>query len=309
MADWAIECEGLTKDYSEKRAVWDLSLRVPAGSVYGLLGRNGCGKTTTIKLLLGMLHPTRGSCRVLGSPSDRMPEEIRRRVGYLAEDHPLYPLWRVRWLEQFCRAFYPRWDRALFRDTLDRFGVDPNQRVGKLSRGQRGLVALTLVLSGNPEVLILDDPSMGLDPVVRRQFLEAMVDLIQKEGRTVFLASHQLVDVERLADRIGIMEDGVLRVDCRTEEFVDSVRKVEIRVQDEMSRLERMPGFLGKEPRGNLLTAVFADLDDEKRKRLKELSPGHYEEIPLNLEEAFVAYAGRHVPKEFSRATAFAKGD
>jgi ABC-2 type transport system ATP-binding protein len=300
MSDWAIECQGLTKEFARTRAVWDLTLRVPRGGVYGLLGRNGCGKTTTIKLLLGLLAPTRGSCRVMGHDSLTMPEEVRERVGYLIEGHPLYRTWTVRRLADFTRALYRRWDGALFDETLRQFEIDPRSWVWSLSRGQRGMVALALVLATSPEVLILDDPALGLDAVARRRFLETMVKVIQSEGRTILFASHHLGDVERVADRIAVLDRGVLRVDCPTEEFIERVRRVEL--EGEAGKLENFPGLLDVEQRGSRVSLTLVNLDDEKRDRLRALAPSGFEEVPLNLEDAFIAYTG-------SRALRPAKGD
>ncbi|MBI2931885.1 MAG: ABC transporter ATP-binding protein [Planctomycetes bacterium] len=297
MTEWVIECEGLTKDYGRKRAVWDLNLRVPKGCVTGLLGRNGCGKTTTIKLLLGLVEPTRGAARVLGHPSTDLPEDVRERVGYLIEGHPLYRSWRIRQLESFTRAFYRRWDTQLFAKVLSRSELDPAQRVWSLSRGQRGMVALALVLASEPELLILDDPAIGLDPVVRRTFLEAVIQMIHAEGRTILFASHHLADVDRVADRIVILEKGVLRVDCAVHEFMERVRRVSFDVKGDAPALEDFPGLLECDVRGSSATLTIANFDDEKRDRLRRLVADGFQEIPLNLEDAFISYAGRRFSK------------
>lgn len=290
MNDYAIECSGLTKDYGPKRALWDLSLRVPRGSVYALLGRNGCGKTTTIKLLMGLLRPTRGTCRVLGEPSDAMSESVRERIGYLVEGHPLPRTWRVRQLERFVRAFYRTWDASFYARCLDRFEIDASQRVWSLSRGQRGLVALALTAAPNPELMVLDDPSIGLDAVVRRTFLESMVELIQREGRTILFASHHLADVERVADRIGILENGVLRADCTVETFLARVRRVEFALAGELGEF---PGLLDVRRNGERVTITVANYGGGLDERLTAMGARDVEAVPLNLEDAFVAYAGR----------------
>lgn len=292
MPEWAVECEGLTKDYGARRAVWDLNLRVPRGSVTALLGRNGCGKTTTLKLIVGQLRPTRGCARILGHSSINLPDDVKKRVGYLVEGHPLYRTWSVRQLESFTRAFYPKWDRALFAQSLDRFEIDPARRVWSLSRGQRGMVALALVVAAEPEVLILDDPSMGLDAVVRRQFLEVMIETIQREGRTILLASHQLADVERVSDRIAILDGGVLRVDCRIDEFLERLRRVEFEYDGDPAAFASFPGLVEWSRKGAQFSMTLVDLDEEKRERIKTLAKA-YEEVPMNLEDSFVAYAGR----------------
>lgn len=290
MSDWAIECEGLTRDFGKKRAVWDLTLRVPRGCVYGLLGRNGCGKTTTIKLLLGLLRPTRGACRVLGQSSWGMPPGVRERVGYLIEGHPLYRAWTIRQLESFTRAFYVRWDGAAFRQVMGRFELEPSRRIWGLSRGERGMVALALLLASRPEVLILDDPAMGLDAIARRQFLETMIQVIQAEGRTILFASHHLADVERVADRVAVMDRGVLRADCPTDEFLARVRRVELAA--DAAGLDDLPGLLDVDRRNGRTAVTLVDFDDAKRERLRALVPGGFEEVPLNLEDAFIAYTG-----------------
>lgn len=307
MSDWAIECDGLTKDYGTHRALWDLNLRVRRGTVCALLGRNGCGKTTTIKLLLGLLRPTRGRCRVLGHDSLRLPDDVRERIGYLVEGHPLYRIWKIRQLEQFVRAFHPKWDAALFARTLERFEVDPSRRVQTLSRGQRGMVALALVLAAEPEVLILDDPAIGLDAVVRRQFLEAMIGAIQHEGRTILFASHHLPDVERVADRVVILEKGVLRVDCPTHEFLENVKRIEFNSAGDLEAARTLPGVLDVERRGTRAAITVVHWNADKRARLEALGAVDVEEVPLNLEEAFVAYAGRREPAKAARDIAVAK--
>lgn len=292
MSDLVIECEGLTKEFGKTRAVWDLTLRIPRGTVYGLLGRNGCGKTTTIKLLMGLLRPTRGTCRLLGHPSADLPPAVRERVGYLIEGHPLYRSWKIRQLESFTRSFYRAWDAGFFRQVLERFELDPARRAWSLSRGERGMVALALVLAAGPEVLVLDDPALGLDALARRRFLETVIEIIQREGRTILFSSHNLADVERVADRIGVMDRGVLRADCPTHEFLDRVRKVEIAPPATLEAIVSFPGLLDYERKGERLALTLVNLDDERRARLKALSPDGLEEFPLNLEDAFIAYTG-----------------
>lgn len=292
MTDWAIECEGLTRAFGRKRAVWDLTLRVPRGGVTGFLGRNGCGKTTTIKLLMGFLRPTAGTCRILGHPSVGLPEDVRGRVGYLIEGHPLWRTWRIRDLESFSRSVSSRWDAAFFKACLERFELDRARRVWSLSRGERGMVALGLVLAAQPELLILDDPALGLDAIARRRFLEAMIGVIQREGRTILFASHHLGDVERVADRIAVLDRGVLRVDCPTDEFVRRVRRVELEAERDPEGIDALPGLLDRERRGSRLILTMANLEDSVRERLRALSPGGFEEVPLGFEDAFIAYTG-----------------
>src|SRR5205823_2767426 len=152
--------------------------------------------------------------------------QTRGRIAYLAEGHPLYPGMTVGQAVAFTRAFYPEARPELVQEILDHFGLATQAKIGKLSRGQRAQILLALAIAPDPELLILDDPTLGLDPNVRRDFLESMIQIIQRRGRTILFSSHILGDVERVADRIGVMVEGVLRVDCPVEHFKHAVRKV-----------------------------------------------------------------------------------
>eukprot|EP00913_Durusdinium_trenchii_P013397 g12578.t1 len=207
----AVATRGLTKVYSGKPVVNALDLRIPAGCVYGLLGRNGAGKSTAIKMLTGMVIPDAGEADLLGENSRNLSAGTRARVAYIAEGHPLYPLMSIGAIERFVKPLYPKWNSELFEQILDHFELPRKRRILRLSRGQRAQAALALALAPEPELLILDDPTLGLDTVVRREFLESMIQIIQREGRTILFSSHILGDVERVADRIGILVDGVLR--------------------------------------------------------------------------------------------------
>ena len=178
----AIVVDGLTKYFGTRAAVTDVGFSIPEGCICGFLGRNGAGKTTTIKLLLGLLWPTRGTSHLLGCDSASLTPELRGRIGYVTEGHRLARWMRIRELERYQRAFFPgRWDDRLFREMLEYFELLPKQKVRHLSNGQRAQASLALTLAANPELLIMDDPTLGLDPAVRRQFLEGMVHLILRE--------------------------------------------------------------------------------------------------------------------------------
>ena len=201
----AIVTERLTKHYGGRRVVDSLDLRVPHGSVYGLLGRNGAGKSTAIKMLMGMVRPDSGRATLLGEDVATLSNATRARIAYLAEGHPLYGWMTIDDAVRFTRPFYPRWNDALVDQILDHFELSRRQKYRRLSRGQQAQVSLALAVAPDPELLILDDPTLGLDTVVRRDFLESLIQIIQRQGRTILFSSHILGDVERVADRIGIM--------------------------------------------------------------------------------------------------------
>src|SRR3954451_24162556 len=287
----AIVTERLTKAYGSRRRGDSLGLRVPAGTVYGFLGRNGAGKSTTIKMLLGMVRPDYGRVELLGHEVDTLPPEGKGRIAYLAEGHPLYGWMTVAEAARFARAFHAdRWDQHLLDQILEHFEIPPRARLRRLSNGQRANVALSLAIAPAPDLLILDDPTLGLDTVARRDFLMSMIHLVQRRGRTILFSSHILADVERVADRIGILVDGVLRVDCPTERFRESVSKI---VLEFAGRPPAFPGCVGLVQAwevGHRLELVIVNLGAEQQRVIESLSPLAWDVVALNLEDAFVDY-------------------
>ncbi len=223
-SDYAVQAQGLTRYFGTKAVVQHLDLKIPIGSVTGLLGLNGAGKTTTLRMLMGFLEPTRGTCQLFGKESMTLAPEDRARIGYTVEGHFLYSWMTVRDCERFQRDTFPRWNASLFAETLQRFAIDAGQKVRTLSRGQRAGVSLALTLGTEPELLILDDPALGLDPVSRRALNETLIDFCDCGRRTILLSSHLLEDVERVADRVAIMVHGRLLGMRRSKSFeIESV--------------------------------------------------------------------------------------
>lgn len=280
----------LTKYYGPQCAVNMLDLRIPRGTVYGLLGRNGSGKTTTIKMLLGMSQPSFGTAEVLGEDSSRLKPGTRARIAYLAEGHPLYRWMTIGRLARFTAPFYPTWNRELFDQILDYFELSPRRSIRRLSNGQRAQVSLSLAVATDPELLILDDPTLGLDTVVRRDFLESLIQIIMRRGRTILFSSHILGDVERVADRIGILVDGVLRVDCPTDHFKESVRRVVLEFDGDVPEPPQCQGVVGAWRLGKKLELTVVGYGDQQREVFESLEPRSIEAVELNLEDAFIAY-------------------
>jgi ABC-2 type transport system ATP-binding protein len=280
----------LTKFYDRRPAVDSLSLHVPQGTVYGLLGRNAAGKSTAIKMLLGMVHPDCGRAELFGEDSARLRPETRARIAYLAEGHPLYRWMTVGEMVRFSRAFYATWNDSLVAQVLDHFGLSRRAKIRRLSNGQRAQVSLALAVAADPELLILDDPTLGLDTVVRRDFLESMIEIIQRRGRTILFSSHILGDVERVADRIGVLVDGVLRVDCPTEHFKESVRRIVLEFDRDPPALPALPGLVGSWRVGRKLDLTIVGYSAEHARLLEALGPRSIDVAELNLEDAFIEY-------------------
>jgi len=288
--DEAIRTERLTKYYGGRKVVDHLNLRITRGTVYGLLGRNGAGKSTTLKMLTGMVRPDYGHIELLGEGIETLAPSTRARIAYLAEGHPLSTGMTIRQALTFTCSFYPNADRQLVEQILDHFALPPKAKIGRLSKGQRAQVSLALALAPDPELLILDDPTLGLDTNVRRDFLESMIQIIQRRGRTILFSSHVLGDVERVADRVGVMIDGVLRVDCPAEHFKASVRKVIVEFGGEPPTMPACPGLLSDWRVGTRRELVFVGYGPRQRAAVEALSPRRVEIVELNLEDAFIEY-------------------
>ncbi len=215
----AVVLREVSAGYGRREVLRGLSLAVPAGSVTAVLGRNGAGKSTLFKILLGLLPRGAGEARVLGLDPARAARAVKARVGYVPEAPDFHPRWRVRDAIDLVRGLRRRdWDAAEERRLLDAFDLPPRARIGALSKGYRAKLALLLALAPRPEVLLLDEPASGLDPVVRREVLATLVDELGAEGRTVVFASHRMDDVERLADCVAFLDAGRVTLAGPTEE-------------------------------------------------------------------------------------------
>jgi ABC-2 type transport system ATP-binding protein len=299
MPEDAIRTEGLTRYFGARCVVSDLNLAVPKGVIFGLLGRNGCGKTTTLRMILGLLEPTRGSARILGYSSDRIPAEVRARIGYLTESHPATGWMSLRECGKFQAAFYPTWNEDIFQAVLKHFALEPRRKARDLSRGERAGLCLALTLSPDPELLILDDPALGLDPVARRSLLESMLYVTRREGRTILFSSHVLSDVERVADQIAILDRGVLRATCSLEVFRSRVRRLVLRFGTSPPSLPDIPGLLHCHRTEREVALTIANLTPDIQKSLEALPSVQITTTPLDLEEAFISYVGERGERTF----------
>jgi len=220
----AIDVHELTRRFGDKTALASVSLSVPRGAVYGLVGANGAGKTTLIKHILGLLRAESGSVRVFGLDPVADPVGVLSRVGYLSEENDL-PAWmRVEELIRYQRAFYRGWDDAYAEELREAFALDPTAKIKNLSKGQKARMGLLIALAYRPELLVLDEPSSGLDPIVRRDILGAVIRTIADEGRTVLFSSHLLEEVEQVADHVTMISHGTIVISAPLSEIKESHR-------------------------------------------------------------------------------------
>lgn len=294
-----IRTRGLTRYFGGKPAVEGLDLDVPRGSVFAFLGRNGSGKTTAIRMLLGLLQPTRGEGAILGHDIRNLPPNVRARIGYLTEEHQLYGWMNVKECGQFQSRYYERWNEKIFRGVLGHFDLRPGARAKDLSRGERAGLCLALALAPEPELLIMDDPTLGLDPVASRSLVESMVYLTRRADRTIFFSSHQLADVERVADFVAILDKSVLRVCCPLETFRQSVQQVVLRFPGTPPSLPAIPGLLTARRTEGELRLTCVHYNGATERVLRALAPAALERVPISLEDAFIHYLGERGEKSF----------
>ncbi len=294
----ALGVEGLTVRYGRATAVDAVTLEVPRGSVFALLGRNGAGKSSLVRCALGWQKPTGGRCELLGEDPWTRRARLMERVGVVPEEPDAPREMTARQLGSFCSRLYPTWDARGFDARLSRFGVPPATPFGRLSKGQRGLTQLALALAPAPELLLLDDPTLGLDPVARHAFFDEIVTELADRGTTVVLTTHDLAGVERIADRVGILKDGRLLLCEETETLKARFRTVRYRSEvtenrtDFGTELDEMEPIRAK-VRGWGIETVVAGFTEERFERFTSLDGiTEAEASPLSLEELFLAVAG-----------------
>jgi ABC-2 type transport system ATP-binding protein len=295
----AIRTRGLTRYFGAKRAVYELNLEVPRGSVFAFVGRNGSGKSTTIRMLLGLLQPTRGEATILDYAIRDLSPEARSRIGYLTEEHQLYGWMSVRECGKFQARFYPRWNERILHGVIDHFGLKPGARVKDLSRGERAGLALALTLAPDPDLLVLDDPALGLDPVARRSLVESMIYLTRRSDRTIFFSTHQLADMERVADYVAVLDQSVLRACCPLDAFREKVRQVRLSFAATPPPLPAIPGLLQAFRTERDLRVICVHYNGATEQALRALSPVTLELSPINLEDALISYLGDPGEKSF----------
>ncbi|MEO6324520.1 MAG: ABC transporter ATP-binding protein [Thermoanaerobaculia bacterium] len=294
----ALAVEGLGVQYGRATALDGVSLNLPKGSVYALLGRNGAGKSSLVRCVLGQQKPTSGGVTLFGADAWKSRTAAMTRIGVVPEEPNAPPEMTAVQLARFCSRLYSRWDQTAFEQRLARFEVPTSVPFGRLSKGQKGLVQLSLALAPAPELLILDDPTLGLDAVARTVFFEELVGELADRGTTVFLTTHDLSGVEGIADRVGILKDGKLALDESMETLKSRFRRIRYanEVTEERTEFgkELDPFFALKvKVRGWGVEAVVNNYDDPLFERFQRTEGVvDAEAAAMSLEEIFLAVAG-----------------
>jgi len=268
--------------------IQDLALSVPAGAIYGFLGPNGAGKTTTIRLVLGLLRPVAGRIMVLGETMPVSAPHVLGRVGYVPEQPHLDPTLTVRETLRFQAAFYPTWDTARAAELLRQFELDERATFGRLSKGQRGKVMTLLALAQRPELLVLDEPTDGLDPVVRRDVLSALLDYVSQRHATVFISSHLVHELERICDWIGVMDNGGLVAELPIERFKNGIKRLHVVGASPTPSAPPFALLARESSNGRAETWVVRGWEPQMAGYFEAIGAALYEVIDLDLEEGLV---------------------
>ena len=286
-----IETAGLWKRYNDVEALRGLDLQVPAGSIFGFLGRNGAGKTTTIKILLGMARPTRGDARVFGESAadSRGGVGIRRRTAFVSDEKDLYDYMTVGEIVAFTRSFYPRWRGDLEQQYLRKFDLQLSRSIKGLSRGTRTKLAMLLALCRGADLLLLDEPTSGLDPAMAEDMLQALVSHVAREGSTVFFSSHQLAEVEQIADHVAIIDRGQAVVAGALDDLRAQYQRIQLVFQDNAPEIKvHAPGTHRVRRQGRVVTVLSSTTGDAVINELRGYRPASFEVSPVTLKDIFL---------------------
>jgi ABC-2 type transport system ATP-binding protein len=293
MGQTVVEVSDLSRSFGGKTALDGVSFRATAGNVHGLVGSNGAGKTTLLRHLLGLLRATAGSVRVFGLDPVRDPVGVLSRVGYLSEERELPEWMSVEELMRYTQAFHPTWDAAYARELLETFALDPAKKIKELSKGMRAQAGLIAAVAHRPELLILDEPSSGLDAVVRRDILDAIVHTVADDGRTVIFSSHLLDEVERMSDHVTLIHQGRVALSGVLDEVRGGYQFSRVHFVDHLDRPPVLDTALAMEGGGRAWSVIHSASLEQFRRSVMARGGEVVESRNATLEEIFLARAGR----------------
>ncbi len=291
-----IECNNLTHYYGKKMVYENLNIHVREGSILGLLGKNGAGKTTTINILNGFLQPRSGECLIYGENSQHITPATKARIGFLIEGHIQYAFMNIHQIEKFYSGFYPKWKPAPYWELMSKLKVSPKQKISTMSCGQRSQVALGLILAQNPDLLILDDFSMGLDPGYRRLFIDYLREYAKSENKTIFTTSHIIQDMERLIDDVLIMDYNRVLAQCPISEFMGSFKRFDFELENDQVDLKSVPFVKNLEMVKNKVELYTYESKEVVQNYLEGNGIVHkgFKQVKMELEDAFIGLTGKY---------------
>ncbi len=302
MSDFAIETKAMTKVFpGNVVAVSRLDLTVERGTVYGLIGRNGVGKTTALRTLMGLLRPTKGRARVLGADLMAAPRDLRQRVAYVPQEQRLHRWMTLGELCHYCSHFYDKWDGTYARELARRSGLVWDRQVGVMSGGEQRKVYILLALAARPEVLIFDEPAAGLDPIARRELIDELVDVLSRNGgTTVLFSTHIISDLERIAEHVGIMDRGRIVASSRLDDLQSRSKRVQVIFPGGVPPEGfKIPGAVRTDVSGPVVNAIVKLESDSQLDVIRAIEGVRVSVFPLGLEDSFIEIFGPDSRGEF----------
>lgn len=292
MTQAMIDFTHVAKRFGKTHALKDLTLHVPEGTIYGLLGRNGAGKSTTLQMIMRLLQPDTGTVQVMGKAPQALTLADRQQIGYASDNLPLIPWFRISELLAYNGAFYPGWDQAYVDKWVKQLALDPHKRILGLSRGDRQKVALLMAIGHRPRLLVLDEPAGGLDPVVRQEFLQSLIELLHETGTTIVISSHQMSDIERLVEYVGIIEAGTMQLEASLDDLRGRIRQVQLWSPEiETGARWSDPAIVEQNAHKGSLQLLHTQWNKGTEAALLERYPeASLQVTPLSLEEIFLLY-------------------
>lgn len=292
--DYVIETRALSKRYGRKLALDNLDLRIPRGRIHAIVGANGAGKSTLFRILMGFMPPTAGEARILGRDSQALTPGDRSRIGFVNEEHTLANWMRVSQVMAMQKHQYARWNQQAFDGVIGHYNVLPEQKVGQLSRGERAGFNLALALAQGPELLVLDEPTLGLDVVAKRAFLESLMYSNATDECTVIYCSHQMEEIERVADNLIILERGQLKNMSAPEDFTARVSHWVADVPFKGPEPHTVPGLLEVQRLDGLHHYLVLDQDDGFEQFLRNSGARNVQSMPVSLDRAVNAFLAKN---------------
>jgi len=291
-----IECNNLTHYYGEKLVFENLNFKVREGSILGLLGKNGTGKTTAFNILNGFLQPTSGKCLIFGEDTQHMSPKTKARIGFLIEGHIQYSFMNIHQIEKFYSGFYPQWKSTAYWELISKLNVSPKQKISDMSCGQRSQVALGLILAQDPDLLILDDFSMGLDPGYRRLFIDYLREYAKAENKTLFTTSHIIQDMERLIDDVLIIDYNKVLVQSSVSEFRSNFRRFDFVLENDETDLKKESFIVNIEKVKNKVELYTYSTESVVKKYLDDnhILVSNFAQVEMPLEDAFIGLTGKY---------------
>lgn len=292
-----VECKNLTHYYGKRLIYENMSFNIKKGSIFGLLGKNGTGKTTTINILNGYLKPKSGKCLLFGEDSQNLPPHTKARIGFLMEGHIQYSFMNIHQIEKFYSAFFPNWKKEPYFELMEKLEVSPDQKLSTMSCGQRSQVALGLILAQDPDLMILDDYSMGLDAGYRRLFLDYLNEYAKSENKTIFITSHIIQDLEDFVEDIVILDYRSVLLSTTVKKFRDEFKQYRFDLVDSQQiQFTKDDIITNYELIKNhaILYSFSAISKVEQYLKNKKIPYKNLKEIPMTLEDAFVGLTGKY---------------